>query len=300
MLCLKKILRSIKKVFLSRKIVDPDDPNKYFRVLNVILHDSENSISEVICDQFKNVRILKKIKRKDMDDHQYSKRAHNEYLIYKALNSKYFPIFYHIYYIKSSYYLIYEFVASTPFMYIQSDDLLIRPLINGYFKQLILGISYLHNKGIVHNSLSTGNILIDSNGNLVIMGLENAEIIKITGECKFDWSYKRHGPHDFIAPELYKDIFYDGRSGDVWRCGIIFFYMLFRSFPWKQAVTCDEKYNMWIKLNYNHEIYLNNINIEIKWIFKRMLDPNPATRIIINDIKKLSWFKKIFVQNEYQ
>jgi serine/threonine protein kinase len=104
------------------------------------------------------------------------------------------------------------------------------------FAQLISGVSYLHEKGIVHRDLKLENLLLDQNKNIIItdfgfantfnvreIGQDNDYLLAAAENRKAgDLMQTSCGSPCYAAPELVvTDGLYAGRKVDVWSCGVI-------------------------------------------------------------------------------
>lgn len=118
------------------------------------------------------------------------------------------------------------------------------------FAQLVSGVGYLHNKGIVHRDLKLENLLLDRNRNIIITdfgfantfnaedelgeeieyNLTNKDFVKKfeldrvqpNGHRRGDLMQTSCGSPCYAAPELVvSDSLYTGRKVDVWSCGVI-------------------------------------------------------------------------------
>jgi len=87
-----------------------------------------------------------------------------------------------------------------------------------YASEVALGLCYLHNLDIAHRNVKPGTIEIDSDGHVVIMGLEFAKIVKdrTTTVC---------GTPEYCAPEILQGVGY-GMGVDWWAFGVLVFEML--------------------------------------------------------------------------
>lgn len=92
-----------------------------------------------------------------------------------------------------------------------------------YFKQLLYGIEYLHEKGVAHRDIKPENLLLDRNDNLKISDFGMATVFRLRGiERTLD---KRCGTLPYLAPEVLEKP-YHARPADIWSCGIVLVAML--------------------------------------------------------------------------
>ena len=153
-----------------------------------------------------------------------------------------------------------------------------------YFQQIILAIQYLHNKNIIHRDLKPENILIDKKKNCIkITDFGLSTLIKRKYQLLPDIA----GTTDYLAPEVIKQTGYLGQSADIWSCGVILF----------NCVTGCKPFigNNTIMLNNilsgNVQFFKKNMNSNLKFLIKKILDPNPETRYNIQQIMNNEWFK---------
>ncbi len=118
------------------------------------------------------------------------------------------------------------------------------------FAQLISGVGYLHQKGVVHRNLKLDNVLLDQNRNIIIAGFKSAKgfnpddkiseeyednlddpvflremgvrTVNEDGNPRGDLMQTTCGSSQYAAPEVMaSDALYTGRKADVWSCGVI-------------------------------------------------------------------------------
>ncbi|CAH8381087.1 unnamed protein product [Eruca vesicaria subsp. sativa] len=94
------------------------------------------------------------------------------------------------------------------------------------------------------------------------------------------------GSPNYVAPEVLANKGYDGAASDIWSCGVILYVILTGCLPFDDAnlaVLCrnifkgDPPIPRWLSQG-------------AKTMIKRMLDPNPITRMTITCIKANEWF----------
>ncbi|KAJ0940123.1 putative protein kinase CAMK-CAMKL-CHK1 family [Helianthus annuus] len=156
-----------------------------------------------------------------------------------------------------------------------------------FFQQLIDGVEYCHSKGVYHRDLKPENLLLDSQGNLKIsdFGLsalpaEGVSILRTT--C---------GTPNYVAPEVLSHKGYNGALADVWSCGVILYVLVAGYLPFDEMdlTTLYDKIN---KADFSCPSWFP---VGAKSLIHRILDPNPETRICIEEIKNDEWFKKNYI-----
>ncbi|KAF8083188.1 hypothetical protein N665_0789s0008 [Sinapis alba] len=153
------------------------------------------------------------------------------------------------------------------------------------FQQLIDGISYCHNKGIFHRDLKLENVLLDANGHIKITDFGLSAVSQHFREDGL--LHTTCGSPNYVAPEVLANKGYDGASSDIWSCGVILYVILTGCLPFDDtnlAVLCrkivkgDPPIPRWLSPG-------------AKAMIKRMLDPNPVTRMTVTGIMANDWFR---------
>ncbi|OVA07799.1 Protein kinase domain [Macleaya cordata] len=155
-----------------------------------------------------------------------------------------------------------------------------------YFQQLIDAVDYCHSKGVYHRDLKPENLLLDSQGNLKILdfGLsalpEQGVLLRTT--C---------GTPNYVAPEVLSHQGYDGSIADVWSCGVILYVLMAGYLPFDET-DLPALYKKINAAEFSSPIWFSP---GVKSMIHRILDPNPKTRIRIEEIKRDPWFRKNYV-----
>ncbi|KAK4856175.1 hypothetical protein QYF36_014840 [Acer negundo] len=188
---------------------------------------------------------------------------------------------------KSKIYMVLEYVTGGElFDRIASKGKLSQAHGRKLFQQLIDGVSYCHNKGIFHRDLKLENLLVDSKGNIKI---SDFGLSALPQHFRDDGLlHTTCGSPNYVAPEVLNNRGYDGATSDIWSCGVILYVILTGYLPF------DDR-NLAVLYQ---KIFKGDAKIP-KWLspgaqnmLRRILDPNPATRITMSGIKADEWFNQ--------
>ncbi|KAH9756065.1 CBL-interacting serine/threonine-protein kinase 8 [Citrus sinensis] len=167
-----------------------------------------------------------------------------------------------------------------------------------YIQQLIDGVDYCHSKGVYHRDLKVylhwhmesccpENLLLDSQGHLKIsdFGLsalpeQGVSLLRTT--C---------GTPNYVAPEVLSHKGYNGAAADVWSCGVILYVLIAGYLPFDE-LDLTTLYSKVEKADFSCPTWFP---VGAKSLIHRILDPNPETRITIEEIRNDEWFRKGYV-----
>ncbi|XP_047062967.1 serine/threonine-protein kinase SAPK7 [Lolium rigidum] len=160
-----------------------------------------------------------------------------------------------------------------------------------FFQQLICGVSYCHFMQICHRDLKLENTLLDGSP---------APRLKI---CDFGYSKSSllHskpkstvGTPAYIAPEVLSRREYDGKTADVWSCGVTLYVMLVGGYPFEDP---DDPKNFRktigriMSIQYKIPEYVH-VSQDCKNLLAAIFVANPAKRITMREIRNHPWFLK--------
>lgn len=120
----------------------------------------------------------------------------------------------------------------------QPDRRVSEPQALSFFRQILLGVQFLHQSGIAHRDLSLENVLLsDSNNELRIcdFGLSTS----VNSPCS-----GRVGKFNYMAPEVVLGDKYCPVQADVWSLGVIFFILLTGSPLFEVAEPSDPAFQV--------------------------------------------------------
>ncbi|XP_071711027.1 CBL-interacting protein kinase 18-like [Rutidosis leptorrhynchoides] len=155
-----------------------------------------------------------------------------------------------------------------------------------YFQQLIGAVDFCHTRGVYHRDLKPENLLLDEYGNLKVtdFGLSaHASCTRLDGLL-----HTTCGTPAYVAPEVISRRGYDGAKADIWSCGVVLYVLVTGQLPFNDSNVIQ----MYKKISKAEYKLPNWVPTDVRRLLKRILDPNPVTRISMKKIMENSWFRR--------
>jgi hypothetical protein len=175
-----------------------------------------------------------------------------------------------------------------------------------YFRQILDGVRYMHDKGVCHRDLSPENVMIDDKNSLIIdMGMairipftdpsnpnnvtdivhgSAKRLISPQGTC---------GKLPYMSPEVYRNKTpFDGGAVDIWTCGTILFCMVTGNRSYARPHDSDPQF-YW--MTHGLSRLLQDWGIELSrecvHLLKNMLQVDPRLRLTLEEVLVHPWFR---------
>ncbi|KAJ7947372.1 Non-specific serine/threonine protein kinase [Quillaja saponaria] len=155
-----------------------------------------------------------------------------------------------------------------------------------YFQQLINAVDYCHSRGVFHRDLKPENLLLDANG---VLKVSDFGLSALPQQFREDGLlHTTCGTPNYVAPEVINNKGYDGAKADLWSCGVILYVLMAGYLPFEDA-NIMALYKKIFKAEFTCPPWFSS---SAKKLIMRILDPNPARRIMISEVIENEWFKK--------
>ncbi|KAF7842893.1 CBL-interacting serine/threonine-protein kinase 23-like [Senna tora] len=196
---------------------------------------------------------------------------------------------------KTKIYIVLEFVTGGElFDKIASKGRLKEDEARKYFQQLICAVDYCHSRGVCHRDLKPENLLLDANGMLKVSDFGLSALPQQLREDGL--LHTTCGTPNYVAPEVIHNKGYDGTKADLWSCGVILFVLMAGYLPFEDN-NLMALYTKIFKAEFKSPPWFSS---SAKKLIKRILDPNPATRITFPEVIENEWFKKGYVPPRFE
>ncbi|KAL9602591.1 MAG: hypothetical protein Q9219_001735 [cf. Caloplaca sp. 3 TL-2023] len=155
-----------------------------------------------------------------------------------------------------------------------------------WFRDLILGIEYLHAQGVVHRDIKPDNCLLTEDNVLKVVDFGVSEMFEKSSEMI---TAKSAGSPAFMPPELcvakHGDI--SGKAADIWSMGVTLYCLRFGKIPFEKSGVLQL-----YECIRNEPLSINSgsaCSNDLKNLITRLLEKDPKKRITMDDLRKHPW-----------
>lgn len=190
--------------------------------------------------------------------------------------------------------LVMEYVQGVELIHLISDRKFLDCDRKLLFKNLLLAVNELHTNDICHLDLKLENILVDRKTcevKLVDFGF--AQFTKESGCDRLITQF--FGSIHYSAPEIIRNLPFDGKKADIWALGCLLFILLTQRFPFPGNQTrfdYNSIANQILSYRISYPSYFDPLTINL---LSKMMAIDPNKRPPIDLLLQHPWFSKLIL-----
>ncbi|CAK0825522.1 unnamed protein product [Prorocentrum cordatum] len=152
----------------------------------------------------------------------------------------------------------------------------------GIYEQIVEGVSYCHDRLVVHRDLKMENVLLDRrrrSAKIIDFGFAAqvaSRAAKLRTFC---------GTPSYMAPEIVRGELYSGFAADMWALGVLLFALLVGSMPF----TARTEVQLYAKIRRGGFAVPESLAVLPSRIVKAAMRPDPASRPSAAAVLRHSW-----------
>lgn len=162
------------------------------------------------------------------------------------------------------------------------------------WKQICLGVRYLHSVGYSHRDLKLENVVLSRESTIIKI------IDLVTASPTNRPAFGLVGSVHYVAPEQVSQLSYEGKAADIWSLATILYVLVLKKFPWTLAQMSDSVFSryrnecMGINEKDSSDYGFENLSdiIGTNIIFK-LFQVDPEKRPTIEQIVQDPWFSAV-------
>lgn len=191
------------------------------------------------------------------------------------------------------------------YFYLRRNDVreqLNEGIVTGVLAEIVLGVEFLHNAGIIYRELKPENILVTNDGHVK---LTDYGLSKILVESRGVKTFI--GTFEYMAPETIGGEF--GQKADIWALGVLMYELYFGTNPFEPLSTLGDSQrphnpnlnsDKCFQMNYEKfdveeslNEHIGHISQNFRDLLKGLLEKDPERRLNLQQIKNHPFFKNV-------
>ncbi|KAG7290917.1 hypothetical protein NEMBOFW57_000922 [Staphylotrichum longicolle] len=156
-----------------------------------------------------------------------------------------------------------------------------------WFRDLILGIEYLHSQGVVHRDIKPENLLLTDDDVLKIVDFGVSEMFEKSDDMR---TAKSAGSPAFLPPELcvakHGDV--SGKAADIWSMGVSLYCLRYGRIPFEREGVLE----MYEAIKTETPKLPSGENPDFVDLMQALLEKDPEKRITMAELREHPWVTK--------
>ncbi|XP_055949798.1 calcium/calmodulin-dependent protein kinase kinase 2-like isoform X2 [Argiope bruennichi] len=182
-------------------------------------------------------------------------------------------------------YMVFELLQRGPVINVPTSDPLPELKAWQYFRDIIMGIEYLHYQKIVHRDIKPSNLLLTDDDRIKISDFGVCNQFEGVDAFLSDTA----GTPAFVAPEVLKGTreVYSGKALDIWQTGVSLYTFVYGDVPFQDPNILA----LYTKIKSSPVPFPDKYKVSerLKDLLSNMLEKDPKKRITLKAIKEHRW-----------
>lgn len=155
-----------------------------------------------------------------------------------------------------------------------------------YFRDVLMGIEYLHFQHIIHRDIKPSNLLLSEDGRVQIADFGVCNEFHGNDAALSNTA----GTPAFMAPEALSNSQYSGKASDIWSMGVTLYAFVYGQIPFHD----DNVMVLYHKIQNDPVVFQEQppISEDLKELISQMLHKDPSQRLTLPEVKQHTWVTK--------
>ena len=149
-----------------------------------------------------------------------------------------------------------------------------------WFRDLILGIEYLHAQGVVHRDIKPDNLLLTADDVLKIVDFGVSEMFEKESDMT---TAKSAGSPAFLPPELCVSRHggISGKAADIWSMGVTLYCLYFGRVPFEKSAVLE----LYEAIKQDNPLLNDECDKDFADLMHKILEKDPSKRIKMPELR---------------
>ncbi|KAH0790481.1 CAMK family protein kinase [Histomonas meleagridis] len=263
-----------------------DEINERYKSIGILSQTRNSTVRLSIHNKTGEKVVMKIINKSTVDDAKKRLLLYREIRTLQVLgDQKHITELYEVIDSGDRIWVVMEYAAGGElFDFVKAKAPLVESDAREIFRPIVRVVAYMHSVHLVHRDLKLENILLDSNGRLMIADFGFSRFYEpANGLIDSICGTPQYSPPEIIQGQLHNPIY-----ADSWCLGIILFMLFFGRFPFT-GVSIPDLLQSIVKADYTFPFQISESATDL---LHHLITLDPGDRYTASEIMKTKWYNK--------